>query len=157
MFLRIETKRLVLTPEEEKDAAWLTELLNARGTGTFTTEEARERIAAMTATIEAIGIGALVLRTRSDGDALGYSAIVIGRCSIDEPEQPMNSCPGKGAGIRHRSVPRAAGGRLRNRAPAHLVDCAVVESAIIPSARETRVPSRLQHDGRWWRVVLARV
>lgn len=63
MFLRIETKRLVLTPEEEKDAAWFTELLNARGTGTFTTEEARERIAAMTAMIEAIGIGALVLRT----------------------------------------------------------------------------------------------
>lgn len=39
MFLRIETKRLVLTPEEEKDAAWFTELLNARGTGTFTTEK----------------------------------------------------------------------------------------------------------------------
>jgi RimJ/RimL family protein N-acetyltransferase len=83
---RIETERLVLTPEEEQDAEWFTELLNTRGTGTFTTEEARQRIAAMTATIEAIGIGALVLRTRLDGDAIGYCAIIIGRGSLEEPE-----------------------------------------------------------------------
>ncbi len=112
MFLRIETKRLVLTPEEEKDAAWFTELLNARGTGTFTTEEARERIAAMTATIEAIGIGALVLRTRSDGDALGYSAIVIGRCSIDEPEPA------------HELLPRAQGRGYATEASRALLEAA---------------------------------
>ena len=77
MPLRIDTERLVLTPEEGKDAEWLAELLNSRGTGTFTIEDARERIAAMTATIGAIGIGALVLRARPDGDPLGYTAIVI--------------------------------------------------------------------------------
>jgi hypothetical protein len=40
MPLRIETERLLLTPEERQDAEWFTELLNARGTGTFTTEDA---------------------------------------------------------------------------------------------------------------------
>jgi len=96
---QIETERLLLTPEEEKDAEWFTELLNVRGTSTFTTEEACERIAAMTATIEAIGIGALVLRTRLDGDALGYTAILIGRGSLDEPELAFELLPraqGKG-------------------------------------------------------------
>jgi hypothetical protein len=48
-------ERLLLTPEERKDAEWFTELLNARGTGTFTTEDARERIDAMTVTIETAG------------------------------------------------------------------------------------------------------
>lgn len=93
MPLRIETDRLVLTPEVEEDAEWFAELLNARGAGTFTTEDARERIAAMTATIEEIGIGALVLRTRTEGDALGYTALVIGRCSLDEPELAFELLP----------------------------------------------------------------
>lgn len=93
MPLRIETERLVLTPEQEEDAEWFVELLNARGAGTFTIEDARERIAAMTATIEAIGIGALVLRTRTEGNALGYTAIVIGRCSFDEPELAFELLP----------------------------------------------------------------
>lgn len=93
MPLRIETDRLILTPEEEEDAEWFAELLNARSAGTFTTEDARQRIAAMAATIEAIGIGALVLRTRAEGDALGYVAIVIGRGSLDEPELAFELLP----------------------------------------------------------------
>jgi RimJ/RimL family protein N-acetyltransferase len=93
MPLWIETERLVLTPEEEKDAEWFTELLNSRGAGTYTAEEARQRIAAMTATIEAIGIGALVLRSRPDGDALGYTAIIIGRASLEEPELAFELLP----------------------------------------------------------------
>ncbi len=93
MPLRIETERLLLTPEEQTDAEWFPELLNARGTGTFTTEDARQRIDAMRATIQAIGIGALVLRTRLDGEALGYSAIVIGRGSLEEPELAHESLP----------------------------------------------------------------
>jgi hypothetical protein len=32
----------------------------------------------MTVTLETSGIGALVIRTRPGGDALGYTAIVIG-------------------------------------------------------------------------------
>lgn len=93
MPLRIETERLVLTPEEEEDAGWFAELLNARGAGTFTTEDARERIAAMAATIEELGIGVLVLRTRDEGDALGYTGIVIGRGSLDEPELVFELLP----------------------------------------------------------------
>jgi hypothetical protein len=67
MRLRIETERLVLTPEEPSDAEWFTELLNSRGTGSFTVAAALERIAGMTKTIETTGIGALVLRKRPDG------------------------------------------------------------------------------------------
>jgi RimJ/RimL family protein N-acetyltransferase len=86
MPLRIETERLVLTPTEPGDAEWFTELLNARGTGTFTVPDVLQRIDAMNKTTETTGIGALVLRKRPDGEALGYTAIVVGRCSLDEPE-----------------------------------------------------------------------
>ncbi len=40
MPLRIETERLILTPEEPSDAEWFTELLNTRGTGTFSVADA---------------------------------------------------------------------------------------------------------------------
>ena len=93
MPLRIETERLLLTPEEPSDAEWLTELLNARGTDTFTVVDALERIDAMTKTIETTGIGARVLRKRPDGEALGYTAIVVGRCSLDEPELAYELLP----------------------------------------------------------------
>jgi RimJ/RimL family protein N-acetyltransferase len=83
---RIETERLILTPEEPSDAEWFTDLLNARGPETFTIADALARIDVMTETIATTGIGAVVLRTRQDGDALGYTALVVGRCSIDEPE-----------------------------------------------------------------------
>jgi hypothetical protein len=43
MPLRIETERLVLTPEEPSDAEWLAELLNARGIATFTVADALDR------------------------------------------------------------------------------------------------------------------
>ncbi|HUF97385.1 MAG TPA: GNAT family N-acetyltransferase [Ilumatobacter sp.] len=90
---RIDTERLILTPEEPSDAEWFTELLNARGTGTFTVADALQRIDAMTETIETTGIGALVLRERPDGEALGYVAIVVGRCSLDEPELAYELLP----------------------------------------------------------------
>ena len=86
MSLRIETERLILTPEEPSDADWFTELLNARGTDTFTVADALKRIDVMTETIETTGIGVLVLLRRLDGTAVGYTAIVVGRCSLDEPE-----------------------------------------------------------------------
>ena len=85
MPLRIETERLILTPEGPSDAEWFTELLNTRGTGTFTVADALTRIDVMTETIETTGIGALVLRKRPDGEPLGYTAIVVGRGSLDEP------------------------------------------------------------------------
>lgn len=36
-------------------------------------------------TIE-IGIGALAICRRAEGDVIGYCALVVGRCSLDEPE-----------------------------------------------------------------------
>lgn len=114
---RIEAERLVLTPEKEKekDAEWFTELLNARGGGTFTTEEARERIAVMTATIGSIGIGALLLRTRPDGDALGYTAIVNGRGSLDEPELAYELLPRAQDQGYAAEASHAVGGHLHDR------------------------------------------
>lgn len=112
MPLRIETERLILTPEDEQDAGWLTELLNTRGSGTFTIQEAGERIAAMTATIEATGIGALVLRTRPDGDPIGYCAIIVGRASFEEPE------------IAYELLPRAHGQGYATEASRGLLDAA---------------------------------
>lgn len=93
MPLRIETERLVLTPEEPSDAKWFTDLLNARGTGTFAVADALDRINVMKATIESTGIGALVLRRRPDGQALGYTAVIVGRGSLDEPELAYELLP----------------------------------------------------------------
>ena len=93
MPLRIETERLILTPEEASDAEWFAELLNARGTGTFNVADALERIGVMTKTIKDSGIGALVLRKRPDGEPLGYTAIVVGRSSLDEPELAYELLP----------------------------------------------------------------
>ncbi|MCZ2813774.1 GNAT family N-acetyltransferase [Modestobacter sp. VKM Ac-2979] len=99
MVLRIETERLVLTPEEPADAGWFTELLNARGTGVFTRSDAVERIAAMTETIATSGIGVLAVRRRSDDAALGYCGLVVGRGSLAEPElayELLRSAHGRG-------------------------------------------------------------
>ena len=93
MPVRLETERLVLTPQVESDAPWFAELLSARGTGTFTVEDARERIRAMAVVVETIGIGALVLRRREDAEPLGYSAIVVGRGSVQEPELAYELLP----------------------------------------------------------------
>ena len=93
MPLRIETERLILTPEEPSDAEWFAELLNARGKGTFSVADALERIGVMTKTIKTSGIGALVLRKRPDGKPLGYTAIVVGRSSLDEPELAYELLP----------------------------------------------------------------
>ena len=86
MPLRLVTERLELTPEGPDDAGWFAELLTSRGTGEFTVDDARARIAAMTETIATQGIGVLVLRRRSDAEPLGYCGLVVGRGSLAEPE-----------------------------------------------------------------------
>ena len=112
MPLRIETERLFLTPAEPGDAEWFTELLNARGAGTFTVADVLERIEVMTKTTETTGIGTLVLRKRSDGEALGYTAIVVGRGSPDEPE------------LAYELLPRAHGHGYATEAARALLDAA---------------------------------
>jgi RimJ/RimL family protein N-acetyltransferase len=112
MPLRLETERLILTPEVPSDAAWFAEILNSRGTGTFTEGDALERIEAMTKAIKTAGIGALVLRRRLDGDALGYTALVVGRCSLEEPE------------LAYELLPRARGQGYATEAARALLDAA---------------------------------
>jgi RimJ/RimL family protein N-acetyltransferase len=90
---RIETERLVLTPEEPDDAGWLAELFTARGGRRFTVDDARERIAAMQAMTAELGIGVLVLRIRETGEPLGYCGLVVGRASPDEPELAYELLP----------------------------------------------------------------
>ena len=86
MPLRLDTERLTLTPETAEDAEWLARLFSARGHGEVTTEEAGERISTMNTTMEALGIGVLVLRVKPDLDPIGYCGLIIGRASFDEPE-----------------------------------------------------------------------
>ena len=112
MPLRIETERLILTPEEASDAGWFAELLNTRGTGTFTVADALERIAAQTKSIETTGIGVLVLRKRPDGEALGYTGIIIGRGSLAEPE------------LAYELLPRARGHGYATEAAGAVLDAA---------------------------------
>ena len=109
---RIETERLVLTPEVPSDAEWFAKLLNARGTNTFTVADALDRIAVMTKTIDTTGIGVLVLRKRGDGEALGYTGIVVGRGSFDEPE------------LAYELLPRAHGHGYATEAARALLDAA---------------------------------
>ncbi|MDC7120464.1 GNAT family N-acetyltransferase [Cellulomonas fimi] len=90
---RIETARLVMTPQVPSDADWLAELFTARGTGVVTPVAAAVRIAAMQRLVAEHGIGARVLRLRGDDGALGYCALVVGRASLDEPELAYELLP----------------------------------------------------------------
>jgi RimJ/RimL family protein N-acetyltransferase len=112
MPLRLETERLILTPEDDQDVEWFTRLLNARGTQRFTAEDALAKITAMTAEIAAHGIGALVLRRRPDAEPIGYCAIIIGRGSFAEPE------------IAYELLPRAQGQGYATEASRALLDAA---------------------------------
>lgn len=91
--LRLETKRLVLTPQEVSDAGWLAQLFTARGRGPVTPAQASERIAAMRTTVAQHGIGARVLRAHGSDEALGYVAVVVGRGTLAEPELAYELLP----------------------------------------------------------------
>ena len=86
MPLAIETERLTLRIRDERDAEWYRELVAERGEDMPTLEEATDRLARFRDLTMEIGIGALAIRRRAEGDVIGYGALVIGRCSLDEPE-----------------------------------------------------------------------
>ncbi len=86
MSLAIETERLTLRLRDEGDAAWYRELLVERGEDSPTLEDSRARLARFRDLTLETGIGALAIRRRAEGDAIGYGALVVGRCSLDEPE-----------------------------------------------------------------------
>lgn len=82
----IETERLTLRLRDERDAEWYRELVGERGEDTPSLEEATERLARFRDLTVEIGIGALAICRRAEGDTIGYCALVVGRCSLDEPE-----------------------------------------------------------------------
>ncbi len=82
----IETERLTLRLRDERDAAWYRELIAERGDEMPTLEEATERLARFRDLTIELGIGALAICRRAEGDVIGYCALVIGRSSLDEPE-----------------------------------------------------------------------
>jgi RimJ/RimL family protein N-acetyltransferase len=86
MALAIETERLTLRLRDERDAAWYRELVGERGEDMPTLEEATARLARFRDLTTAVGIGALTICRRAEGDAIGYCALIVGRCSLDEPE-----------------------------------------------------------------------
>jgi RimJ/RimL family protein N-acetyltransferase len=86
MSLAIETERLTLRLRDERDAVWYRELLVERGEDLPTLEEATERLARFRDLTIETGIGALAICRRAEGDVVGYCALVVGRCSLDEPE-----------------------------------------------------------------------
>jgi RimJ/RimL family protein N-acetyltransferase len=86
MALAIETERLTLRLRDERDAEWYCELVGERGEGIPTLEEATARLARFRDLTMEIGIGALAIYRRAEGDAIGYCALIVGRGSLDEPE-----------------------------------------------------------------------
>lgn len=86
MSLAIETERLTLRLRDERDARWYRELLVERGEDMPTLEEATARLARFRDLTTEVGIGALAICRRAEGDVIGYCALIVGRCSLDEPE-----------------------------------------------------------------------
>jgi len=86
MPLAIETDRLSLRLRDESDAGWYRDLLAERGVDRPSLGVATARLARFRDLTLELGIGALAIRRRVEGDAIGYCALVIGRSTLDEPE-----------------------------------------------------------------------
>ena len=86
MALAMETERLTLRLRDERDAEWYRELIGERGEELPTIEESTTRLGRVRDLTTEIGIGALTICRRAEGDAIGYCALIVGRGSLDEPE-----------------------------------------------------------------------
>ncbi|BDY26686.1 hypothetical protein hbim_00601 [Mycolicibacterium mageritense] len=83
----ITTQRLCLQLRDECDAEWNHELLGEHEGGTaLSVDDVRRRLAEQRIRAFGNGIGLLTIRRRVDGEPLGYCGLIIGRCSLDEPE-----------------------------------------------------------------------
>jgi RimJ/RimL family protein N-acetyltransferase len=128
---RIDTERLVMTPETLVDAEWLARLFTERGAGTVTVPEAEERVRAMQAVVAEHGIGARVLRMRDGGTPLGYCAVVVGRATLAEPE------------IAYELLPEAQGHGYATEGARALLDATwrTGRTRVWSTIRATNVPS----------------
>lgn len=86
MALTNETERLKLSLRDESDAEWYQVLVGERGEETLTLAESTARLARFRDLTIELGIGALTIRRRAQGDPIGYCALIVGRASLDEPE-----------------------------------------------------------------------
>ncbi|CDO05887.1 N-acetyltransferase [Mycolicibacterium cosmeticum] len=87
MQLSILTPRLRLHQREASDAEWNHELLGERDGGTTESlESVRRRMAKQREMARENGIGLATIRRRSDDEPLGYCGLIVGRCTLDEPE-----------------------------------------------------------------------
>jgi RimJ/RimL family protein N-acetyltransferase len=92
-----------------------------------------ERIETQVAATARTGIALLPICRRLEGDFIGYCGLIVGRCSLDEPEiayELLQRAHGRGyATEAARAVLDAAD---RNWADAALVDCRQLERAVAP-------------------------
>ena len=83
----INTQRLRLQLRDECDAEWNHELLGEHEGGTTeSVQDVRSRLAEQRIAALSSGIGLLTIRRRADNVPLGYCGLIVGRCSLDEPE-----------------------------------------------------------------------
>ena len=83
----IDTQRLRLQLRDECDAVWNHELLGEHEGGTTeSVQDVRLRLAEQRIQALSSGIGLLTIRRRADDEPLGYCGLIVGRCSLDEPE-----------------------------------------------------------------------
>jgi len=87
MAYSMTTDRLRLDLRNEDDAEWNCELLGEHANPTpHSLLDMRRRLGEQRIHALQAGIGLLTIRRRSDDQPLGYCGLIIGHCSIDEPE-----------------------------------------------------------------------
>ncbi|MFF4411127.1 GNAT family N-acetyltransferase [Streptosporangium sp. NPDC001559] len=86
MAFHLETERLTMRPWAESDADELRDLHTERGKGTPTVEHVRAIIAKQLTATATTGIALLPIRRRVEGDFIGYCGLIVGRCTVEEPE-----------------------------------------------------------------------
>jgi RimJ/RimL family protein N-acetyltransferase len=86
MATHLETDRLTLRPVTPADASEYQALVAERGDGLPLLDEIRARIVSQVAATAENGIALLPVVRRVEGDLIGYCGLVIGRCTLDEPE-----------------------------------------------------------------------
>ena len=86
MALHLETERLVLGPWAEADIEHLRALHAERDARFPPPPDPEASIAALMAAPARAGISLLTVRRREEGDFVGYCGLVVGRCSLQEPE-----------------------------------------------------------------------
>jgi RimJ/RimL family protein N-acetyltransferase len=87
MAFSMTTDRLRLDLRDESDAEWNCELLGEHANPTPTSlPDMRHRLAEQRIAALHAGIGLLTIRRRSDEQSVGYCGLIVGRCTVDEPE-----------------------------------------------------------------------